>query len=157
MTERWETVYTGVPSSIWAHQSALEAEGIPTFVPDEWMKTWDPMVTAPSSLDAQLQVPSSQVDAAREILAVSRVRRVPSDPASQADRIAVRIGFASALLVLAPLTFVLAPSYFAAARRAGRRPRNHFVAIVALVLASVVLITALFGILRAGPGFPWGF
>jgi hypothetical protein len=155
LNENWVTVFAGVPSSIWAHRSALEARGIPTYVPDEWMKTWDPLATGAASFDARLQVPSSRVVEAQALFGEARAGRRPASQETEANRIAVRMGFASMTVLLAPVALFLAPRYFAAARKAVGRPRNHFVAIGALVLATGVLITGLLGLVRWQGGFPW--
>jgi len=142
MSESWVTVRVGLPGSIAALRVALEANGIPTFVPDEAMKSWDPFITGANALDSRLQVPSSRLEEARAILDEGREERPAPDPAQQARELARRMAFASMWFVTAPYVFFLAPRYFALIRQGGGRPDNHRYALLAMGIA---IVTVLFG------------
>jgi len=109
MEDAWVTVSVGNPGVVMAQRAALEANGIPTFVPDEAMKAWDPLITGANALDSRLQVPASTLEEARRILGQNGEARPPPTPIEEARRLATRMAFASMWFVTAPFTLFLAP------------------------------------------------
>ena len=143
MEDTWVTVRAGSPGAVLVQRAALEAAGIPTFVPDETMKAWDPFITGANALDSSLQVPASRLEEARELLGEPGPPHEPTGPLDEARRLATRMAFASMMILTAPYALILAPRYFALVRRAGERPPNHRTALLGLVLACGVLIASL--------------
>lgn len=90
------TVYVGSHASVAALEGLLEAEGIPTFVPDRMTKTADPFITGYAPLELMLQVPNRHEAEARALVA----QNSPPAPAPRATRIAWRW---IALLMLLPM------------------------------------------------------
>jgi hypothetical protein len=90
------TVYVGSHASVAALEGLLEAEGIPTFVPDRMTKTADPFITGYSPLELMLQVPNRHEAEARALVALNS----PPAPAPRPMRIAWRW---IALLMLLPM------------------------------------------------------
>lgn len=90
------TVYTGSHGSVSVLEGILQAEGIPSLVPDRLTKTLDPFITGSSPLDLRLQVPSDRLAGAREIV----TRAFPAPKPLAPRRVRVRWLRAIALLVL---------------------------------------------------------
>ncbi|MGE3164024.1 MAG: hypothetical protein AB7O52_03905 [Planctomycetota bacterium] len=152
-------------------RALLEDEGVPTFVPDEFMKTIDPFITGVSPLDVCLQVPAPAATRALEVLrehrAAAQVELQPSpttpegdtndqEPVQDAEEselssVGRSIRWASVLSITWPITcpiaLIRAPAYFVGVRRLGRRPIHHKLTVWATVWAAVQLVIVGLGIL----------
>lgn len=168
-TAEWVTVHVASMSQVLVLRALLENSDIPTFVPDESMKTIDPFVTGFSPLEVRLQTPASQVALAREILGNSGLPvglgadaapvhgepdldAIPVDATNQEpledEPLEVhgrRIRWASLLTITSPIALLLAPSYVSAARGRTPPPPDHALTLAAIALAGV---TVLVGVIR---------
>jgi hypothetical protein len=94
------TVYVGSHASVTALEGVLEAEGIPTFVPDRLMKSVDPFITGGHPLALSLQVPGPYEQDARALVASQSPAPLASRPTRRAWRWA-------ALLLILPIVLIL--------------------------------------------------
>jgi len=69
MSQGWTTIFMGPPGEAEALRAGLEARGIPTFIPDDAIRTIDPLAFGGLLVfDRALQVPPSAVAQARAYL-----------------------------------------------------------------------------------------
>ncbi len=99
------TIYVGSHASVAALEGVLEAEGIPTFVPDRMMKTMDPFITGYAPLELALQVQNCHEAEARALLG----QNSPPAPIPQPRRVAwglVAIVFLTPMVIAAVLELI---------------------------------------------------
>lgn len=99
------TVYVGTHARVAALEGLLEAEGIPTFVPDRMMKTMDPFITGYAPLELALQVQNRHEAEARALLG----QVPPPAPIPQPRRAAwglVAIVFLAPMVIAAVLELI---------------------------------------------------
>lgn len=141
MGMQWVTVYWGSPGRSLLAQNALEAAGIPTFLPDDAMRHADPFLVGPMGLQTIVQVPAPERDAALEILADFQHDSPPADPARvEIERLARRLVlgclFVGMLPLLLPWVLLNAWMYFGAVARSQTRPPGHGVTIAFCILGA---------------------
>lgn len=132
---RWIAVHSAPVWSVLAFKERLEAQGIPTRLPD-WNASLFEMGVDPDDVSAMLCVPVDHVPKALEELAKHAAERLAAKKAvaTNADRereerrieaIGVRMRFASLSVVLVPWALAHAEEYFRATRALGWRPKEH--------------------------------
>jgi hypothetical protein len=148
VTTEWVTVYSGSRSAALVVQTALEARGIPTYLPDEQMKVIDPFITGSNPFDVRLQVPSDLVREAREVLPPPRAPSVRAVELRDADearaddvrRLAQRLAWCLVFPIFGWLFGVaLGFRYLRAAAALPERPVRHCTTLV-IWLAQAVLL-----------------
>lgn len=141
-------------------RSALEANGIEAFIPNENIRVADPFMTGANALDVTLVVAAHRADAAAEVLAglgdhSREVARREAETGGPDDheraRLAVlgrRIRFGVCCVVTLPLAAWYGVQYLSASARSGIAPPDHglnvLLSLVALggVLLAVVWLIA---------------
>jgi hypothetical protein len=143
--EEWVTVRSGSMMEMLACRGELEARGIPTFLPDENTKIFDPFITGAGSLSVELRVPRSAAQEAEVLLAenVEELDRPPRSEEEEAlrelDRLGRRIGFAGLTILLAPYGLWLAVRYFIKAGRLDQRPPGYGYAVAGTALCCAMV------------------
>ena len=175
MTQGWTTVFTGPIAEAGVVRARLEAQGIPVYVPNESMGPLAPLgdLGVELTLDPQVQVPASAVEAARACLADKGEDVEPkpgeevlpdgffdAEPGPEVDRqLLARVKTLSRCILwgaVFPLGFPFAlwnlPEYLELSRRLGVRPPNHRITIAAACLSPLNMLGILVPILmdRAG-------
>jgi hypothetical protein len=157
---RWVTVSQGSMADVLVLQGLLESNGFPTMLRDMNIKVVDPFITGGNAFAVDLQVPDIDASEALKVLAwrpdgeesaaappqaVVAAESEMEDSAETAVRaLGNRIRFAALLTFSAPFALLLAPRYFRAVRRLGRKPDGHAWTIAALVYAALLLVLAAF-------------
>ena len=177
----WVTVEIGPPWRVELMWTALEEQGIPAFIPDRNLKTIDPFITAPLSLDCHLQVPEEHAAEAREVLDEVASLQEESPPEDQLQHepgisqdidaandedhearetarladIGKRIQWATLLVVTQVFVFYYAFQYYRELRKTDARPAGHRITVAAIVFVALTWGLVAFGIL-SGRAFRGG-
>ncbi|MEO6709437.1 MAG: hypothetical protein ABI054_11435 [Planctomycetota bacterium] len=163
MAQGWTTVFTGEVGEAEVLRTRLEAQGIPTLIPDEAVRTLNPtMVGGLLMFDRAVQVPDVAAHDARERIAerdedsemrageqelpadfFDEERSADSDRLARANLLSRRIRW-SAILPIGVffLVFQIRP-YFEAVERLGSKPPLHRTTIAGALISPFYFASAL--------------
>jgi hypothetical protein len=150
--EDWVTIANEPLWKVDLLRTVLEEQGIPAFLPDHTTKIVDPFITGASPLYARLQVPASQAEHAKAVLAARAEPRAEpaeedeeSEEALQEDleRVARRTRWGSIIWIGWPFALLAGTIYVAGCRETGLRAKHHKLTILAWAWALTNLVALL--------------
>jgi len=153
MTSGWSTVYTGPVWRALSVQSLLDEAGFLTQVPDANTRTMDPFITGGDAFSLSVLVPARDSTAALDVVA-SHEQPGPTSAASERDsklaKLAHRLRWLTAMVVIAPVFFLTAPIalvlgfvYLVRVRRSETLPAEHGFNLITIAVAGLFTVVAI--------------
>ncbi len=148
-TTPWVGVYTGPMWKLQIVRGRLEGAGMMTHVPNENLRTLDPLAMGGDSFTSEIWVHANDVDVAREIVAAEADSAPESstgaDRAARGTRLPRRMEWWT--ILIAPVGLALGIVYLWRVHKTGVRPAEHgsnLTMIAAAVLSALVYVCVLY-------------